>query len=146
MCPGCGARGCGCRWEQGALVLTCQECKTEFTLLLKTRSIGRGHRVRNFSDPHLNQEDRIMMVKAEGSVQGYVERKGKENRIYRSMDLYVKGKDPGNLRLSIPEEHHSLIEICKQSEGKQARASVEIRKFEQTGKIFFDLVGLEILK
>lgn len=87
-----------------------------------------------------------MMVKAEGSVQGYVERKGKENRVYRSMDLYVKGKDPGNLRLSIPEEHHNLIEICKQSEGKQARALVEIRKFEQTGKIFFDLVGLEIVK
>jgi hypothetical protein len=95
---------------------------------------------------HLNQEDRIMMVKAEGSVQGYVERKGKENRVYRSMDLYVKGKDPGNLRLNIPEEHHALIEICKQSEGKQARASVEIRKFELTGKIFFDLVALEILK
>jgi hypothetical protein len=33
-----------------------------------------------------------MMVKAEGSVQGYVERKGKENRVYRSLDLYVKGK------------------------------------------------------
>ena len=48
-----------------------------------------------------------MMVKAEGSVQGYVERKGKENRVYRSMDLYVKGKDPGNLRLNIPEEHHN---------------------------------------
>jgi len=87
-----------------------------------------------------------MMVKAEGSVQGYVERKGKENRVYRSMDLYVKGKDPGNLRLNIPEEHQNLIELCKQSEGKQARASVEIRKFEQTGKIFFDLVALELLK
>ena len=146
MCPGCGARGCGCRWEQGALVLACQKCKTEFTFLSKTRSLGRGHRVRNVSDPHLNQEDRIMMVKAEGSVQGYVERKGKENRVYRSMDLYVKGKDPGNLRLNIPEEHHNLIEVCKQSEGKQARASLEIRKFEQTGKIFFDLVALEILK
>ncbi len=95
---------------------------------------------------HFNQEGRIMMVKAEGSVQGYVERKGKENRVYRSLDLYVKGKDPGNLRLSIPEEHHALIEVCKQSEGKQARASVEIRKFEQTGKIFFDLTALEILK
>ena len=87
-----------------------------------------------------------MMVKAEGSVQGYVERKGKENRVYRSMDLYVKGKDPGNLRLNIPEEHQHLIEVCKQSEGKQARASVEIRKIEQTGKIFFDLTALEILK
>ena len=84
-----------------------------------------------------------MMVKAEGSVQGYVERKGKENRIYRSMDLYVKGKDPGNLRLSIPEEQHALIEICKQAEGKQARASVEIRKVELTGKIFLATVALE---
>ena len=43
-----------------------------------------------------------MMVKVEGNVQGYVERKGKENRVYRSVDVYVKGKDPGNLRLNIP--------------------------------------------
>jgi hypothetical protein len=41
------------------------------------------------------------------------------------MDLYVKGKDPGNLRLNIPEEHHNLIEVCKQSEGKQARISTD---------------------
>ena len=27
-----------------------------------------------------------------------------------------------------------LIEICKQAEGKQARASIEVRKFEQTGR------------
>ena len=146
MCPGCGARGCGCRWIHGALVLTCCDCDSEFTFLLKTRSLGRAIGSEISLTRHLNQEDRIMMVKAEGSVQGYVERKGKENRIYRSMDLYVKGKDPGNLRLNIPEEHHHLIEVCKQSEGKQARASVEIRKFELTGKIFFDLVALEILK
>lgn len=87
-----------------------------------------------------------MLVKAEGSVQGYVERKNKEGKVYRSVDLYVKGKDPGNLRLNIPEDHFNLVELCKQSEGKQARASVEVRKFEQTGKIFFDLTALEILK
>ena len=51
MCPGCGARGCGCRWEQGALVLTCQECDSEFRFLPKTRSIGRGHWVRQSADP-----------------------------------------------------------------------------------------------
>ncbi len=87
-----------------------------------------------------------MMVKVEGSVSGYVERKGKERKIFRSVDVYVKGKDPGNLRLNISEEHLNLVDLCKQSEGKQARASVEVRKFEQTGKIFFDLTGLEILK
>lgn len=146
MCPGCGARGCGCRWEHGALVLTCQACKSAFTYIPHTRSLAGATGSEISLIRHYNQEDRIMMVKAEGSVQGYVERKGKENRIYRSMDLYVKGKDPGNLRLNIPEEHHNLIEVCKQSEGKQARASVEIRKFELTGKIFFDLVALEILK
>lgn len=146
MCPGCGAKGCGCRWSNGALVLTCQNCDSEFTFLSKTRSLAGATGSDISLTRHLNQEDRIMMVKAEGSVQGYVERKGKENRVYRSMDLYVKGKDPGNLRLNIPEEHMNLIEICKQSEGKQARASVEIRKFEQTGKIFFDLTALEILK
>lgn len=146
MCPGCGAKGCGCRWFNGALVLTCGDCDSEFTFLSKTRSLAGATGSDRVLTRHLNQEDRIMMVKAEGSVQGYVERKGKENRVYRSMDLYVKGKDPGNLRLNIPEEHQHLIEICKQSEGKQARASVEIRKFEQTGKIFFDLTALEILK
>ena len=146
MCPGCGAKGCGCRWSNGALVLTCRNCDSECTFLATSRPLGRVTGSDISLTRYLNQEDRIMMVKAEGSVQGYVERKGKENRVYRSMDLYVKGKDPGNLRLNIPEEHHNLIEICKQSEGKQARASVEIRKFEQTGKIFFDLTALEILK
>lgn len=87
-----------------------------------------------------------MMVKVEGSVSGYVERKGKEGKVFRSVDVYVKGKDPGNLRLNIGEEQLNLVDLCKQSEGKQARAAVEIRKFEQTGKIFFDLTGLEILK
>jgi hypothetical protein len=92
------------------------------------------------------EEDRAMQVKAEGSVQGYVERKSKEGKVFRSVDLYVKGKDPGNLRLSIPEDQTALVDLCKQSEGKQARASIELRKFEQTGRIFFDLTGLELLK
>ena len=38
-----------------------------------------------------------MQVKAEGAVQGYVERRSKEGKIFRSVDLYVKGKDPGVL-------------------------------------------------
>lgn len=87
-----------------------------------------------------------MLVKVEGSVSGYVERKSKEGKVFRSVDVYVKGKDPGNLRLNIPEESYQLVEVCKQAEGKQGRASVEIRKFEQTGKVFFDLVALELVK
>ncbi len=39
-----------------------------------------------FLTRHFQPGGRIMMVKAEGSVQGYVERKGKENRVYRSLD------------------------------------------------------------
>lgn len=95
----------------------------------------------------LNQEEvYLMMVKVEGSVQAYVERKSKDNKLFRSVDLYVKGKDPGTLRLNIPEDSLALIEVCKQMEGKPGRASVELRKFEQTGRIFFDLVALEALK
>jgi hypothetical protein len=87
-----------------------------------------------------------MQVKAEGAVQGYVERRSKEGKVYRSVDLYVKGKDPGNLRLNIPEDQMPLIEVCKQLEGKQARAAIELRKFEQTGRMFFDLMALEAIK
>jgi hypothetical protein len=36
-----------------------------------------------------------MQVKAEGAVQGYVERRSREGKVYRSVDFYVKGKDPG---------------------------------------------------
>lgn len=87
-----------------------------------------------------------MHVKAEGAVQGYVERRSKEGKIFRSVDLYVKGKDPGVLRLGIPDDQMPLIEVCKQAEGKQAKASIEVRKFDQTGRIFFDLYGLEVVK
>ena len=122
MCPGCGARGCGCRWSNGALVLTCRNCESEFTFLPHTRSLGRVTGSDISLTRYLNQEDRIMMVKAEGSVQGYVERKGKENRVYRSMDLYVKGKDPGNLRLNIPEEHQALsISVSSQKASRRGR-------------------------
>ncbi len=62
------------------------------------------------------------------------------------MAFYVKGKDPGMLRLGIPDDQMSLIEICKQAEGKHAKASIEVRKFEQTGRTFFDLTGLEVVK
>ena len=87
-----------------------------------------------------------MQVKAEGAVQGYVERRSKEGKIFRSVDLYVKGKDPGVLRLGIPDDQMPLIEVCKQAEGKQAKASIEVRKFDQTGRIFFDLYGLGVVK
>jgi hypothetical protein len=87
-----------------------------------------------------------MLMKVEGMICGYAERKGKEGKIYRSVDVYVKGKEPGNLRLNIGEEYLGLIEPCKQAEGKQGRVSVEMRKFDQTGKHFFDLTGVEVLK
>jgi predicted secreted protein len=71
-----------------------------------------------------------MQVKAEGAVQGYVERRSREGKCLRSVDLYVKGKDPGVLRLGIPEDQMPLIEVCKQAEGKQAKGldrSAEVR-------------------
>ena len=146
MCPGCRARGVGCRWVRSLLVLTCHECQSQFVFLSKARSMGRDVWIRILLIRHFNQEGRIMLVKVEGSVQSYVERRGKEGKVFRSVDVYVKGKEPGTLRLNIPEEHHNLIEVCKQSEGKRGIAAVEIRKFEQTGRVFFDLTGLEILK
>ena len=54
-----------------------------------------------------------MQVKAEGAVQGYVERRSREGKVYRSVDFYVKGKDPGVLRLGIPEDQMPLIDACK---------------------------------
>ena len=60
-----------------------------------------------------------MQVKAEGAVQGYVERRSREGKVYRSVDLYVKGRDPGVLRLGIPDDQMPLIDACKQAEGKQ---------------------------
>ena len=92
------------------------------------------------------KEATTIQVKAEGAVQGYVERRSREGKVYRSVDFYVKGKDPGILRLGIPEDQMPLIDACKQAEGKQARASIEVRKFEQTGRVFFDLSALEVLK
>ena len=50
------------------------------------------------------------------------------------------------LRLGIPDDQMPLIEVCKQAEGKQAKASIDVRKFDQTGRIFFDLYGLEVVK
>jgi hypothetical protein len=49
-----------------------------------------------------------MQVKAEGAVQGYVERRSREGKVYRSVDFYVKGKDPGVLRLGIPDDQMPL--------------------------------------
>jgi hypothetical protein len=86
-----------------------------------------------------------MQVKAEGAVQGYVERRSREGKVYRSVDFYVKGKDPGVLRLGIPDDQMPLIDACKQAEGKQARLdrSAEVRA-DRTGLL--RSVGLEVLK
>jgi hypothetical protein len=46
------------------------------------------------------------------------------------VDLYVKGKDPGVLRLGIPEDQMPLIEVCKQAEGQTGQGldrSAEVR-------------------
>jgi hypothetical protein len=71
-----------------------------------------------------------MQVKAEGAVQGYVERRSREGKVYRSVDFYVKGKDPGVLRLGIPEDQMPLIDACKQAEGQagaRLHRSAEVR-------------------
>jgi hypothetical protein len=63
-----------------------------------------------------------MQVKAEGAVQGYVERRSREGKVYRSVDLLCEGQRSGGAALGIPEDQMPLIEVCKQAEGKQARA------------------------
>ena len=55
-------------------------------------------------------------------------------------------EERGKVLLNISEEHLGLVELCKQSENKQGRATIEVRKFDQTGKYFFDLTGLELVK
>ncbi len=86
-----------------------------------------------------------MYITIEGTISGYVERRSKDNKVYRSVDLYVKGRDPGTLRVNIPEDGSGLAEQCRQAEGRQGRVLVELRRFEQTGRIFFDLVKLELV-
>jgi len=85
-----------------------------------------------------------MQLTVDCTVNGYVERQAKDLRIFRSVDLYVKGKDPGNLRVNIPESNPALAEQAKASEGKTGRAVVELRKFEQTGRWSFELLRLEL--
>jgi hypothetical protein len=139
------AAGAWGEFRKGAVVCDLQGLSIRnFSMLPKVRLAGRGVWVRRRADPRVfsQQEGRTMQVKAEGAVQGYVERRSREGKVFRSVDLYVKGKDPGVLRLGIPEDQMPLIEACKQAEGKQARASIEVRKFEQTGRVFFDLSAL----
>lgn len=85
-----------------------------------------------------------MQITVDCTVNGYVERTAKDLRVFRSVDLYVKGKDPGNLRVNIPDSNPALMEQAKASEGKSGRAVVELRKFEQTGRLSFELLRLDL--
>ena len=88
-----------------------------------------------------------MQVKAEGMLLSYSERKAKDGlKVYRSVELHLKGKEPGSLKLNIPDESQSLVQTVLASEYKPARAVIEIRQFAKTGQTFLDLVGLELVK
>ena len=104
-----------------------QECDSEFSISPNTRSEGWGVWVRRLADPGGVQHSEAvttMQVKAEEAVQGYVERRSREGKCYRSVDLYVKGRDPGGCcGWGSPDDQMPLIEICKQAEGKQAGKS-----------------------
>jgi hypothetical protein len=63
-----------------------------------------------------------MQVKAEGAVQGYVERRSREGKVYRSVDLYVKGRDPGVLRLGIPDDQMPLIEPASRPKASKRKS------------------------
>jgi hypothetical protein len=148
MCPGCGTRGCRCKWVQGALYLSCTACDSEFCLRPKARSEGRGVWVRRLADSKFTHysgglDDASQSGGCRAGLCG-TEEPGRQG--LQIGGFLCEGQRSGVLRLGIPEDQMPLIEVCKQAEGKQARASIEVRKFEQTGRVFFDLSGLEVLK
>ncbi|SLM41748.1 hypothetical protein NSND_50134 [Nitrospira sp. ND1] len=51
MCPGCGTRGCRCKWNAGALYLSCKACDSTFCMRPDTRSEDWGVWVRRLADP-----------------------------------------------------------------------------------------------
>ena len=88
-----------------------------------------------------------MQVKAEGMLLSYGERKSKDGlKVYRSVELHLKGREPGALKLNVPDDSLGLVQTLQASEYKPARAVIEIRQFAKTGQTFLDLVGLELVK
>jgi hypothetical protein len=90
MCPGCGAQRLSVQvGRKGALYVSCHGMRFGILFLPKARSEGRGVWVRRLADPIQfiqRKEGTTMQVKAEGAVQGYVERRSREGKVYRSVD------------------------------------------------------------
>ena len=88
-----------------------------------------------------------MQVKAEGAVQGYVERRSREGKVYRSVDLYVKGRDPGGASIGDSGRSDALDRGVQASRGQASESldrSPEVRP-DRTGLLRSVRVGsLEI--
>jgi hypothetical protein len=87
-----------------------------------------------------------MQVKAEGAVQGYVERRSREGKVYRSVDFYVKGKDPGIAAVGYSGGSDAVdrrLQAGRRQAGARLHRSAEVRA---DGSGVLRSVGLGSLK
>jgi len=78
----------------------------------------------------------------EGLLLATSERKGKD-KLYRSVDVYLEGLEPGSMKLNIPEGSAGLVQTCQALKQKPVKVTVEVRPVPKLGTTFFDLVAVE---
>ncbi|TAJ26512.1 MAG: hypothetical protein EPO64_06335 [Nitrospirae bacterium] len=83
-----------------------------------------------------------MKLYGEGILLGYSERQGKE-RLFRSVDLYLEGQEPGTMKVGIPDGSAGLVQTCQALKQKAVKVTVEVRPVPKLGMTFFDLVAVE---
>ncbi len=83
-----------------------------------------------------------MKLYGEGLLLGTSERKGKD-KLYRSVEVYLEGQEPGAMKLNIPEGSAGLLQTCQALKQKPVKVTVEVRPVPKLGMTFFDLMAVE---
>lgn len=83
-----------------------------------------------------------MKLYGEGIMLGYSERQGKE-RLFRSVEVYLEGQEPGAMKVGIPDGATALVQTCQALKQKQVKVTLEVRLVPKLGMTFFDLVAVE---
>lgn len=86
-----------------------------------------------------------MKLYGEGLLLAYSERQGK-GRLYRAVDLYLEGQEPGTMKVGIPDGATALVQSCQALKQKAVKVTLEVRPVPKLGMTFFDLVSVEAAK
>jgi phage replication initiation protein len=149
MCPGCGAGGCRCKWVKGALYLSCTACDSEFCLAAKSpvaKAGACGSGAWLIRNSLTIQEVSTMQVKAEGAVQGYVERRSREGQGLQIGGFLCEGQRSGGAAIGDSGRSDALdrgLQAGRRQAGESVDRSAEVRT-DRTGLL--RSVGLEVLK